>query len=347
MKYWLVLVLAVVVSACAPATEEPPTPAPTATRPVIVPRNENVEALNAAQAAFKDIEFGFAPLLVDDAAQIILQSGVGVETPRLTYPQQPSNPTEWPVVDSFVSAYGVQYVLLHTPHVNRVALGRISLSASVDQEAETIEHFAAWITFTDRSRAIIDLSPLSTNFAPRHAPDRMLTDAAQIEEIFLDRRSGVNLDQLQPMTVVKRDGQVYYLLAKIAVSYDRYEFDLRTYPVEIADPMRPMNLRPGVSAGVEIERDEFDPLQKLLIDEGPAAFENNPDLLVRKGGANETLVEIQNEHLELLWHLITKFEHQLPDSSVPTATPTASPTPSPTATPTPTATPRKLPLVTS
>jgi hypothetical protein len=59
------------------------------------------------------------------------------------------------------------------------------------------------------------------------------------------------------------------------------------------------------------------------------------------------LNDVADEHLNLLWHLITKFEHQDPDPTMPTATPTVTPTPSPTPTPTPTPTPRRLPLVTS
>ena len=343
----LAIFLLIVLAACSPEPEEEPTPVPTATRPIIASRNENVEALNAAQAALQHVEFGFAPLLVEDTARVVIKADEGVEVARLTYPQQPEDPTEWPTVDSFVSAYGVRRALLAMPQVRRVALGSVRVAASVGHMAEDVSHFAAWVTFADRSRAVIDLSPLSTNFAPRHAPDRLMTDPAQIESLFSDRRSGVDLNQLQPMTVVEENGELYYLLAKVIIAYNRYEFQLYTHPVEMADPMRPMNIRPGGSVGVEIDRDEFEALQRLLTDAGPAAFEENPELLSRQGSDGQELNGVADEHLNLLWHLITKFEHRDPDPTVPTATPTVTPTPSPTPTPTSTPTPRRLPLVTS
>jgi hypothetical protein len=346
---WVIVFLGwgAILSACAAATAEPPTLAPTPTRPLTAPRNENVEALNAAQAALEKIDFGFAPLLLTDEARVIIEAGAGVETARLTYPQQPADPTQWPTMDSFVSAYAARHVLEQMAHVSRVALGVIAVSASIDQQAEHVDHIAAWVTFTDRSRAIIDMTPLSTNFAPRHAPDQMITDINQIEQTFTDRRMGVNLDKLQPMRVVEEDGQLYYLLAKVLISYNRYEFYLRTHPVQPADPMRPMDIRPGASVGVAIDRDEFEALQKLLRAAGPEAFADNPDLLTHAGSSAQELTAVQNDHLHLLWHLITKFEHRPPDPKIPTATPTITPTPSPTPTPTPTATPKKLPLVTS
>jgi len=352
-KKWLGLFLLVtigmifILSACQAKPDEAPTAIPSPTRPITAPRNENVEALNAAQAALAEVDFGFAPLLLDDEARIIIETQPGVEIARLTYPQQPADPAAWATVDSFVSAYGVRQVLLGSPQVGRVALGMLTFPASVGQAAENVEHIAAWVTFADRSRAIVDLTPLSTNFAPRHTPGQMLTDPNQLEAIFTDRRTGVLLNQLQPMTTIEQDDQLYYLLAKVIVSYDSYEFSLRTHPVKPADPMTPMEIRPGASVGVKINRDEFAALQKLLIEDGLSAFDENPNLLLHDGSTDQTLIEIQNEHLDLLWHLITKFEHQPPDSSIPTATPTITPTPSPTLTPIPTATPRRLPLVTS
>ena len=155
------------------------------------------------------------------------------------------------------------------------------------------------------------------------------------------------MNQLQPMLVVEQNGQLYYLLAKVAVDYDKYEFLLRLYPVQPADPMRPMNLRPGISAGMQIDRSEFDRLTQLLLDQGPDIFSDQPDLLTRQGREDETLTKIMNDNLHLLWHLMTKLEHELPDPSLPTPTPVPTETPLPTATPVPTATPRKMPLQTS
>ena len=337
----------VLLTACLaePPEESPPTP--TATNIPAAPRNENVEALNAAQAALRDQKFGFAPLLMEDEAKIVIENNLGEERARLIYPEQPLDPAKWPSVDSFVSAYGVRQVMSTLPQVRRVTLGKFGVSASIGATAEKIEHYAAWSMFQDGTRAVIDMSPLSTNFAPRHAPDQMIPDDIEVENTFTERRTSVDLGQLQPMKVIQHEGEPYYLVAKVLVHYDRYEFSLRLYPVQIADPMRPMNLRPGVTADIEINRAEFEKLQTLAKEEGPAIFKNKPELLLRRGANNEPLMPLLDEELELMWHLVTKFEHQAPDPSVATPTPAPTDTPVPTATPEPTGTPRGLPLITS
>jgi hypothetical protein len=328
-----------------PPEETPPTP--TATRISAAPRNENVEALNSAQAALRHQAFGFAPLLMEDEARIVIENNLGAEQARLIYPEQPLEPAKWPSVDSFVSACSVRQVMSMLPQVRRVTLGKFGVSASIGATAEKIEHYAAWIMFNDGTRAVIDMSPLSTNFAPRHAPDQMLPDDAEVETIFAERRTSVDLGQLQPMKVIRHEGEPYYLVAKVLVHYDRYDFSLRLYPVQIADPMRPMNLRPGVTADIEINRNEFEQLQALAKEEGPAIFKEKPELLLRRGGNSEPLTPLLDEQLELMWHLVTKFEHEGPDPSVATPTPAPTDTPMPTATPEPTGTPRGLPLITS
>jgi hypothetical protein len=343
-----ILSIFVILSGCKPgADEEKPTPIPTPTQKITAPRNDNVEALNAAQAALGKVNFGFAPLLMEDEAKIVLEVVSTDETARLVYPEQPADPTAWPTVDSFVSAYAVRYVMLSLPQVNRVALGSFGVAGSVGDTAEHINHVAAWITFTDGSRAVVDMTPLSTNFAARHTPDQMIVDNNQIEAQFIELRQGVNLDQWQPMTVVKQENQLYYVLARLQVLYDRYKFSLRVHPVQPANPMQPMSLRPGTMAEVEINRSEFEALQTLIEEVGSTAFEKHPELLSRQGNNNQPLIGVLDQHLELLWHMITKFEHKLPDPTRATPTPVPTATPTSTPTPTPTATPRKLPLVTS
>lgn len=348
-KSFLTIILCslVLLTAClAEPTEEAP-PTPTATNIPAAPRNENVEALNAAQAALRHQEFGFAPFLMEDEARIVIENNLGAERARLIYPEQPSDPAKWPSVDSFVSAYGVRQVMSALPQVRRVTLGKFGVSASIGATAEKIEHYAAWIMFNDGTRAVIDMSPLSTNFAPRHAPDQMIPDDMEVENTFAERRTSVELSQLQPMKVIRHEGQPYYVVAKVLVHYDRYDFSLRLYPVQIADPMRPMNLRPGVTADIEINRNDLEKLQALAKEEGPAVFKEKPELLLRRGGNNENLMPLLDEELELMWHLVTKFEHQGPDPSVATPTPAPTDTPEPTVTPEPTGTPRGIPLITS
>jgi hypothetical protein len=342
-----ILTTFVILSACKPSVEVEATPVPTPTQKAVVPQNDNVEALNAAQAALGKVNFGFAPLLREAEAKIVIEMTPVDELARLIYPEQPADPTAWATVDSFASAYAVRYIMLSLPQVNRVALGSFGVAGSVGDTAEHINHVAAWITFTDGSRAIVDMTPLSTNFAARHTPDQMMVDNNQIEARFAELRQGVGLDQWQPMTVVRQDNQLYYVLARVQVSYDRYKFSLRVHPVEPANPMQPMSLRPGAIAEVEINRSEFAALQTLVEEAGPTAFEAHPELLKRHGNNRQPLVGVLDQQLELLWHLITKFEHELPDPARATPTPVPTATATPTPTPSPTATPRKLPLVTS
>ena len=56
---------------------------------------------------------------------------------------------DWPTVDSFVSAYGVRQFMRNMPQVNRVALGHLNLSASIDTTSKNIDHIAVWVTFSD------------------------------------------------------------------------------------------------------------------------------------------------------------------------------------------------------
>ncbi len=344
----LTVIFALVLGACMPDSEPTPTPRPTATRiPDAAPRNANVETLNAAQATLGELNFGLAPLLLEKKTTLALKDTPDGQVIRMNYPAQPVDPTAWPAVDSFVSAYAIRETLLDSSQVSRVTLGEFGVPASVDGDTENVRHVAVWVTFVDGSRATVDLTPLSTNFAPRHTPERMIVDDAQVDAEFADRRNGVDMNQLQPMLVVEQDGELYYLLAKIGVDYNQYEFWLNLYPVEPADPMRPMNLRPGFSVGMEINRTEFDKLTQLLLDKGPDIFSDQPDLLTRVGRQNEAMTQIMDDNLHLLWHLMTKLEHEPPDPTLPTPTPVPTATPSPTPTPSPTSTPRKMPLQTS
>jgi hypothetical protein len=345
----LVLLLVWVVTGCQYIAEETPTATPTATRTPVPPRpqNDNVSALNSAQAAVGEFYFGFAPQLQAKNTRITVAPSPNGELARMVYERQPDDSTEWIGVDSFVLAYAVREALASNSAVRRVMLGQFHVSASVDQEAFSVQHSAAWVNFADGSQAIVDLSPLATNFAPRHLPEMMLTDPAEIEETYRRRQQAIDLNQLQPLLIVEQGGQSYYLLAEVEISYHQYAFKLQLHPIQPADPMRPLELHPGVSTGVEIDRTDFGKLQTLVRRGGPEVFASHPELLTRRGMENELLTEVMDEQLYLLWHLITKFEHTPPDPSRPTPTSVPTATPSPTPTPTPTATPRKLPLVTS
>lgn len=343
----VIFLLLILIMACNPAPEPTPTPAPTPTERTVAPRNENVEALNSAQATLNEIDFGFAPLLLEDEARVVVKSLPTGELARLEYLEQPADPTTWKTVDSFVSAFATRAILIKMPHVSRVALGSFGVPASVGNNAENIEHIATWVTFADRSRAIVDLTPLSTNFAARHTPDSMIIDETQLEAQFADRRLGVDFNSWRPMTIVRIDNEMYYLLGKVTVTFTDYEFALRIHPVKPANPMEPMQIRPGMIASVAIDRTEFSEFQEMVSQSNPTLFNERPELLSRIGSSSESLMAVFDDHVDLLWHLITKFEHKLPDPQLATPTLVPTATPSPTPTPTPTPTRRSLPLETS
>jgi hypothetical protein len=82
-------------------------------------------------------------------------------------------------------------------------------------------------------------------------------------------------------------------------------------------------------ATVEIKRTSYEALRNLLLADGPTAFNQKPELLSRSGDQEPTMQAVLDENLSLLWHLVTKLEHQLPppeSTPVPTATPTPTPT---------------------
>ena len=81
-------------------------------------------------------------------------------------------------------------------------------------------------------------------------------------------------------------------------------------------------------ATVEIKRTDYEALRKLLLADGPTAFNQKPELLNRSGDNDPAMQAVLDEHLSLLWHLVTKLEHQLPEpDSTPVPTPTLTPTP--------------------
>ncbi|MEM7345282.1 MAG: hypothetical protein AAF485_13670, partial [Chloroflexota bacterium] len=131
--------------ACNPAPT--PTLDPTAT-PTDVPGRsgfeDNVEALNQAQAVLDEMEFGFAPLLLEDDTRLILEPLNGVEAARLAYPLQPTDPTAWKAGDSFVLSYAVRRLLLDSTRLEQAAIGVIEVTAPVADTSDVINHFAIW-----------------------------------------------------------------------------------------------------------------------------------------------------------------------------------------------------------
>jgi len=340
----LVLWILVTLTACAPTPTPTPTVPPTSANRLMPQDNQNSRTLDAAQAELDHIEFGFAPLLELDNTRLVVETGPDGEFVRLAYPPQPTTPTDWISADSFVLAYSVRDFLLDLPHVRRISLGSFEVAAPIEAFTDRINHYAAWVRFADGSEAVVDLSPLATNFAAYHRVYEFITTDASIETEFVARRSGVPLNVLQPMAVVTRNGNVYYLAAKVLTFPDRYEFSLRVHLTQTATPTRPLQLTRGTMTTLEINRVDFETVQKIIIDAGPSIFNQRPELLGRVGDEDPALAQVLDEHLLLLWHMVTKLETDQGRSS---GTPAPTITPLPTLTPTPTPTSTPIPLLTS
>ena len=334
-----------IISACAPTPTATPTLTPTVTNRLVPQNNENAQTLTAAQAALSQLEYGFAPLLQEDQTRLVVENGPDGEFIKLAYPRQADTPAAWISMDSFVLAYAVRDFLFTSAQTRRISLGKFDVAAPVDGLEDRIAHYAAWIRFADGSEAIVDLSPLATNFAARHRAAEFITDAAEIESQFTAKRAGVPLNILQPMKVVTQDNNVYYLVAKVLVLPDRYEFSLRVHLTQTATPIRPLQLTRGTMATVEINRSDFETVRELMVQAGPAIFNQRPELLSRAGNDDPTLTGVLDEHLSLLWHMVIKLAHDPSRQEAGTPVPTMAPTP--TSTPTPTPTPTALPLLTS
>ncbi len=342
--FWLLLVgglgwLLALSAGCAPQPTPTARPSPTPTPVVALPKNQNVDTLNAAKSSLGAFEFGFASLLEKDETKVIIENHPDGEIARLAYPKQPAEPAEWPAVDSFVLSYAVQKFLLQSPNVLNTVLGRFGLASPLGDLHEHVDHVAVWVRFSDGSQAVVDFSPLASSYGSLHTATELLTEPGQVESQFTEWRQGVPLNLLQPLKIVQQKNNVYYILGHVKVSQDRYTFSLRVYLTQTATPIRPLNLTRGVMAQVEIKRSDYEALRKLLLSDGPDSFTQHPELLTRSGDQDPAIQKILDEQLPLLWRLVTKLEP--PKAVLPTSTPV------PTATPTPTATPPALPQETS
>jgi hypothetical protein len=340
----IMLAILIIFSACAPTPTRTPVPTPTDDEPVVALDNENVQALNAAQAMLGELHFGLAPLLIEDQTRLLIETDAEGEAVKLAYPRQPEDPSAWAGMDSFVFAYALRNILLDSPQARRIAIGRLEVAAPVDDLQDRVSHYAVWIRFMDRSEAVVDLTPLGTNFAARHAASEFITQAEEIDRKYAEWREGVSFKRLQPMNL-------YYLLAKVEVFPDHYEFSLRAHLTQTATPIRPLQLTRGGMAKVEVKRTDFEAVRKLMLSAGPNVFNEQPGLITRVGANDPALTAVLDDHLNLLWHMVTKLEpSQQPgpvSTGAPPATATLTPTPTPTSTPTPTPTKPSLPLSTS
>ncbi len=275
---------------------------------VVVRRNQNIESLTHAQATMGKFNYGFAPLLLLDKTRLMTTSINGSEGVMLRYPRQPVEPTKLLSVDSFVLAYATQHQLLTSPPVANVWVIKVALAAALENSDERLNHFIVLVNFTDNSETIVDLTPLSPNFGAYYPDGRVFMTRPDLESQFARWRDGVLLNELQPLLVVEREGESYYILTKVQAWPNRYDFSLRVHLVQKGTHTEPLRLTRGSSADISISRSDFHKVQANLQANGPNALSQQRDLWHQRGDHSAAMTQVLEEHLFLLWHLVTKLK---------------------------------------
>jgi hypothetical protein len=298
----------------------------------------DAQILVMMREAVEGIDYGFAPLLLDPSARVVIlpspASGRGDggegQVAYLTYPTQPADPLNWPTMDCFAFAYAVRRHLLSEfpDDVADVALALVELPSTLgdDYTSLTARHVYAWVTFTDSHVATLDLTPLAAEpVNPRHTPIMLVNHAAGLEIQFDAWRRRVSLRKAQPMLTVERSGTLYTLLAGVNVLADEYQFTLRAYETQPAlssswpdkDRTRAtgnqsLEFIRGALAGLRFKRADFPQVQGMVESDGPDTFRVKSHLVIRKGDPDPTLAAVLDDHLSLLWHLVTKLQEPGP-----------------------------------
>jgi hypothetical protein len=251
-----------------------------------------------------DASYGLAPLLLDDDTRVLVQDGVAY----LDYPDQPAAPGDWPAIECFITAYAVRDQLLDNERVRDATLGRVTLDSGL-QGGGNRYHFVTQVTLADGSTTTIDLTPLAADqVGPRYDPDGLTRDAAQLDDQFQSMRQGVSLDKVRAMLTARRDGQLYYLLVSVLVLENEYQFTLYGHQMQPATRDRSLQITRSAILALRITRADLREVQTTLIKEGPGALAARSHWLTRQGDTHPALSTVLNEHLYLLWHLITKFD---------------------------------------
>jgi hypothetical protein len=291
----LILFLSITLSACQtrPAVTDDPLP------------EQDAQILARLQANLSDVDYGFAPLLLDPASQVTVEDGIAY----LVYPTQPDNPRDWQTMDCFATAYAVRDELLTSEHVADVALGLVTLPSGLEDGLS--RHVAAWVTFADGHTTIVDLTPLAAGpVGPAHTAVQWERDQDRLERQFQDWRHRIHLNKAQPMLVTRQNGHLYYLLAAVLILDDEYQFVLHDHQVQPATYDRPLQFNRSAVVGLRFDRADFANVRPMIASENAAtAFSTRPHLLTRQGDTDPTLNAVLDEHLYLLWHLVTKFSH--------------------------------------
>jgi hypothetical protein len=292
---------------------------------------DDAQILAMMREAVEGIGYGFAPLLLDEGARVVIEGDASADTEiaYLTYPIQAADPLNWQTMDCFAYAYAVRRHLLSEFPVEAgpelcagpcqgrgrgvadVALALVELPSALgdDYAEQTARHVFAWITFADGHVAALDLTPLAAEpVNPRHTPVMLVNQAAGLESQFDAWRRRVSLRKAQPMLTVERSGTLYYLLAGVNVLDDEYQFTLRASETQPATADQPLRFARGALAGLRFKREEFAQVQAMVRDDGPDAFHVKGYLLIRQGDPDPDLAAVLDDHLHLLWHLVAKLQ---------------------------------------
>jgi hypothetical protein len=142
-------------------------------------------------------------------------------------------------------------------------------------------------------------------------------DVDRIEQQFDSWRRYVPLKTAQPTLVTQKGQQSYYLLTFVIVQDDEYQFLLRVYRMQPATCNQTLQLGPGALVRLRFKRSEFAEVQAMVYRDGPAIFNQRPDLLACFGDSDLALAAVLDDHLYLLWHLVTKFREQPTEQQPP------------------------------
>jgi hypothetical protein len=269
--------------------------------------------LDDLTAAFGRASYGLYPRLVAEPTRIGVQDGVAT----MRYPRLQGSVEEWPEWDGFEVAYGVRAYLesQYPDQVTEVLLNAVDVPSSIGDEFHPTQHLVVpWVIFTDNGVVAVDLTPLGADINPLHAPKAIYgrEDRQEVDRQLEAHRQGMPLDKGLPIKVVIYQGQTYYLLASINVLDDEYQFLLQGFEIQPATPTIPLVFVRGAVRGLRIKAADFDQVKAMMEADPPLILQQKQQLLNRQGDEDENLAQVLYDNLDILYHLVIKFEMGLP-----------------------------------
>jgi hypothetical protein len=269
--------------------------------------------LDDLRAAFSQATYGLYPRLVAESTRIGVQDGVAT----MRYPRLQGSVEEWPEWDGFEIAYGERAYLerQYPDQVTEVLLNAVDVPSSIGDEFHPTQHLVVpWVIFTDNGVVAIDLTPLGADINPLHSPTAIYgrEDRQEVDRQLEAHRQGMPLDKGLPIKVVTYRGQTYYLLASINVLDDEYQFLLLGFEIQPATPTAPLVFVRGAVRGLRIKAADFDEVKAMMEADPPLILQQKQQLLNRQGDEDENLAQVLYDNLDILYHLVIKFETGLP-----------------------------------